>query len=102
MKYINDEFLEKVKNNKYLDITKLERQLVKKQVLYDLKDIEKYIKKSIISKYGIYIYFNDNLNLYSKYDFISYREFRDINNYYKYKIDEIKNLIKEEVIKNGK
>lgn len=82
LKFITDEMIEKVKSHRCNEITKVERELFKKQVLYDFRDIKEFIKTTRITKYGLYIYFKDKLNLYTNYMFISYMELRDIDNIY--------------------
>lgn len=93
LKYIDNTFIEKVKNNKCSEISKMERELFKMQVLHDFKEIKGYIKKTLITKYGLYVYFVDNV--YTRYIFISYLELRDIDNYYIEYIKDIISLVKE-------
>ena len=52
LKYITDEMIEKVKSHRCSEITRLERELFKKQVLYDFRDIKEFIKTT--RKYMLY------------------------------------------------
>lgn len=82
LKYVRDEMIKKVQEHRCSEITKLERELFKEQVLYDFRDIKDYIKRTRLTKYGLYVYFKDELNLYTNYVFISYMELRDVENIY--------------------
>jgi thiamine pyrophosphokinase len=94
MKYITDDILRKIKENKITFLTKLDKQLIKQQILYDLRDIKDYIKTTRITNYGLYIYFKKEYKLCLDYDFISYRCFKDIENDYKLGIKEILYILK--------
>lgn len=94
MKYITEDILRKIKENKITFLTKLDKQLIKQQILEDLKDIKDYIRKTRITNYGLYIYFKKEYELCLDYDFISYRCFKDIENDYMFGIKELLYLMK--------